>query len=241
MPSFSRQTDPVDDRKKMPPPAETNAEIYYYKKQIDSHTMMVVVLQDGEEIEGTIEWYDRDALKINRKDEPNILLLKHNIKYMFKAEDTQSNQQLNVRLSITGENFLRKKISPKIHPIIKSAARRHHDGRCRRHRRGNYLKSALGRGNQKKSAGRSLSATRNFCSERRKDLGLFSDFAVVKKGEKIPDTFDKPVIYDLANLHEAVIAGEESAVTGRAAAEYIETAIGLWQRKRDRRDCHRAD
>jgi sRNA-binding regulator protein Hfq len=48
---------------------------------------MVVVLKDGEEIEGTIEWYDRDALKINRKDQPNILLLKHNIKYMFKAED----------------------------------------------------------------------------------------------------------------------------------------------------------
>jgi sRNA-binding regulator protein Hfq len=87
MPSFSRPTAPADDRKKMPPPAETNAEVYYYKKQIDSHTTMVVVLRDGEEVEGTIEWYDRDALKINRKDEPNILLLKHNIKYMFKAED----------------------------------------------------------------------------------------------------------------------------------------------------------
>jgi host factor-I protein len=87
MPSFSRPTATADDRKKMPPPAETNAEVYYYKKQIDSHTTMVVVLQDGEEVEGTIEWYDRDALKINRKDQPNILLLKHNIKYMFKAED----------------------------------------------------------------------------------------------------------------------------------------------------------
>jgi sRNA-binding regulator protein Hfq len=88
MPSFSRpNTAPADDRKKMPPPAETNAEVYYYKKQIDSHTTMVVVLRDGEEIEGTIEWYDRDALKINRKTQPNILLLKHNIKYMFKAED----------------------------------------------------------------------------------------------------------------------------------------------------------
>lgn len=74
-------------RKKMMPPAETNAEIYYYKKQIDSHTLMTVVLRDGEEIEGTIEWYDIEALKINRKDAPNILLLKHNIKYMFKSED----------------------------------------------------------------------------------------------------------------------------------------------------------
>ena len=69
------------------PPSETNAEIFYYKKQMDAHTVMVMVLNDGEEIEGTIEWYDRSALKVNRKDAPNILLLKHNIKYMFKAED----------------------------------------------------------------------------------------------------------------------------------------------------------
>ncbi|HLL72781.1 MAG TPA: hypothetical protein VK363_15165 [Pyrinomonadaceae bacterium] len=69
------------------PPSETNAEIFYYKKQMDAHTQMVIVLNDGEEVVGTIEWYDRAALKINRKSEPNILLLKHNIKYMFKAED----------------------------------------------------------------------------------------------------------------------------------------------------------
>lgn len=75
--------------KKTPPPVETGAELFYYKKQIDTHTKMVIILQDDEEIEGTIEWYDRDALKINRKDEPNILLLKHNIKYMFKAEDRE--------------------------------------------------------------------------------------------------------------------------------------------------------
>ena len=73
-------------RKKIPP-AETSAEIFYYKKQMDQHTPMVIVLTDGEEVEGTIEWYDRSALKINRKGAPNIMLLKHNIKYMFKAED----------------------------------------------------------------------------------------------------------------------------------------------------------
>lgn len=72
------------------PTAETNAEIYYYKKQIDSHTPMVIVLQDGEEVEGTIEWYDVHALKVNRKNAPNIMLLKHNIKYMYKAEDRVS-------------------------------------------------------------------------------------------------------------------------------------------------------
>ena len=76
-------------RKRTPPPLETSAEIFYYKKQIDAHTLMVIVLQDGEEIEGTIEWYDRTALKVNRKSAPNLLLLKHNIKYMFKADDRE--------------------------------------------------------------------------------------------------------------------------------------------------------
>ncbi len=79
----------VQVRKRVPPPNETNAEIFYYKKQIDAHTPMVIVLTDGEEIEGTIEWYDRGALKVNRKSAPNLLLLKRNIKYMYKAEDRE--------------------------------------------------------------------------------------------------------------------------------------------------------
>lgn len=80
----------VQVRKRVPPPIETNAEIFYYKKQIDAHTPMVIVLQDGEEIEGTIEWYDRTALKVNRKSAPNLLVLKHNVKYMYKAEEREA-------------------------------------------------------------------------------------------------------------------------------------------------------
>lgn len=79
----------VQVRKRVPPPMETNAEIFYYKKQIDAHTPMVIVLLDGEEIEGTIEWYDKAALKVNRKSAPNLLLLKHHIKYMYKADERE--------------------------------------------------------------------------------------------------------------------------------------------------------
>jgi hypothetical protein len=79
-------------KKKIPPPAETHAETYYYKKQIDLHSLMVVVMLDGEEIEGTIEWYDLDALKINRKNLPNLLVPKRSIKYMFKAEERGENR-----------------------------------------------------------------------------------------------------------------------------------------------------
>ena len=85
--NFPRPSEPAEPRKKSPPPVETNAETYYYKKQIDSRTEMVIVLLDGEKIKGTIEWYDLDALKINRTDAPNLLLPKHNIKYMYKADE----------------------------------------------------------------------------------------------------------------------------------------------------------
>lgn len=87
-PPYARKnSESAGARKKSPPPAETFAEIYYYKKQIDARTLMVFVLQDGEEIIGTIEWYDLDALKINRENAPNLLLPKQNIKYIYKAED----------------------------------------------------------------------------------------------------------------------------------------------------------
>jgi host factor-I protein len=86
-PRPAQQHAPVQVKKRTPPPNETNAEIFYYKKQIDAHTVMVIVLLDGEEIEGTIEWYDRGALKVNRKGAPNLLVLKRNVKYMFKADE----------------------------------------------------------------------------------------------------------------------------------------------------------
>ncbi len=91
--SSSSASSSVQVRKRTPPPLETNAELFYYKKQIDAHTPMVIVLQDGEEIEGTIEWYDRGALKVNRKDAPNLLVLKHNIKYMFKQEERDGQKE----------------------------------------------------------------------------------------------------------------------------------------------------
>ena len=74
-------------RRKPVPPEQTNAESFYYIKQMNSKTPMVVVLQDGEEIHGVIEWYDKGCLKVNRPDKPNLLILKHNIKYIYKENE----------------------------------------------------------------------------------------------------------------------------------------------------------
>jgi host factor-I protein len=71
-------------QKKPAPPDQTNAENFYYVKQMQAKTAMVFVLRDGETLHGTIEWYDKTCLKVNRTGEPNILLYKPAIKYMYK-------------------------------------------------------------------------------------------------------------------------------------------------------------
>ena len=74
-------------RRKQAPPEQTNAEEFYYLKQMAARTPMVLVLTDGEELHGWIEWYDKNAIKLNRHREPNLLIPKRNIRYMFKEEE----------------------------------------------------------------------------------------------------------------------------------------------------------
>jgi len=75
--------------KKTPPPETTNAENFYYQKQMQAKTPMVVVLRDGEEIRGIIEWYDRTCIKLNRNGAPNLMIYKPSIKYMFKEGENE--------------------------------------------------------------------------------------------------------------------------------------------------------
>jgi sRNA-binding regulator protein Hfq len=73
--------------KKVAPPEQTHAETFYYQKQMQTKTPMVMVLQDDEEIHGVIEWYDKYCLKVNRTGEPNLLIYKPSIKYMYKESE----------------------------------------------------------------------------------------------------------------------------------------------------------
>jgi hypothetical protein len=85
---IKEQFPPKPYRAKKPiPPEQTSAETFYYLKQMTNKTRMVILLKDGEEIRGVIEWYDKSALKVHRPTEPNILLLKDNIKYMYKENE----------------------------------------------------------------------------------------------------------------------------------------------------------
>lgn len=74
-------------QKRIHPPTDTSAENYYYLKQMGKKTPMAVVFGDGQVIEGYIEWYDRNCIKLNRDNAPNLLVFKSNIKYMYKLSE----------------------------------------------------------------------------------------------------------------------------------------------------------
>jgi sRNA-binding regulator protein Hfq len=62
-----------------------HAELFYLQKQIQSQTPMVIVLEDGEQVDGCIEWYDRNSLKVRGKTKT--LIYKSAVKYMYKLSD----------------------------------------------------------------------------------------------------------------------------------------------------------
>lgn len=96
-PNLAELTDRYPTRsfaqRKQVPPEQTNAESYYYLKQMAAKTPMVVVLTDGEEIRGWIEWYDKGCLKVNREKGANLLIPKASIKYMFKQSEGGGDEQ----------------------------------------------------------------------------------------------------------------------------------------------------
>ena len=63
----------------------SHAEAFYFQKQIHSQTLMIFVLEDGQQIEGYIEWYDRNSIKVRHGT--RTLIYKSSIKYIYKAAD----------------------------------------------------------------------------------------------------------------------------------------------------------
>ncbi len=72
--------------KKPAPPEQTHAENFYWIKQMQARTPVVVMLTDGEILRGVVEWYDRDCIKLTRVGSPNLLIYKQVVKYVYKDE-----------------------------------------------------------------------------------------------------------------------------------------------------------
>ena len=72
------------DGRSGPPPEITGAEAAYLYRNKEARSPMVVRLADGEEVRGVIEYYDRDMVKINRTEGPNLFIRKSQIRYMHR-------------------------------------------------------------------------------------------------------------------------------------------------------------
>ena len=95
-PRLSERAEPLSRfaaKRRPAPPEETHAEAFYYVKQMSARTPMVLVLLDGEPIRGWIEWYDKGCLKVHRHNAPNLLVMKHQIKYMYKQEEEKGGRR----------------------------------------------------------------------------------------------------------------------------------------------------
>ena len=82
-----------DTKKKPPPPYKTHAENYYYIKQMNNRTHMVIYMVDGSSFKGRIEWYDEKCIKIKTDDEQNYIIFKHFIKFMHKDPDFKEEEK----------------------------------------------------------------------------------------------------------------------------------------------------
>ncbi|MGH9618045.1 MAG: hypothetical protein ACRD28_15015 [Acidobacteriaceae bacterium] len=73
----------------------SHAEVFYFQKQIQAQTRMVVVLENGERLEGSIEWQDRYAIKLRNVGHSGlqtgartrVLVYKDGIRYIYKAAE----------------------------------------------------------------------------------------------------------------------------------------------------------
>ncbi len=80
----------------------SHAEVFYFQKQIQAQTRMIVMLENGEELEGSIEWYDRYAIKLrnvvrgglHHGVRNRVLVYKDSIRYIYKAGENQPQTML---------------------------------------------------------------------------------------------------------------------------------------------------
>ncbi len=76
---------PVSKAKPVRPVEQTFEETRYLKYLIERKIPVCVKLVDNELVSGTVEYYDQRFIRITRKDEPNLFIFKHDIKYLYEA------------------------------------------------------------------------------------------------------------------------------------------------------------
>jgi host factor-I protein len=66
-------------------PEQTFEEVRYLRSLSEKQALVRAKLTDNSEVEGTIEFYDVDFIRLTRKGKPNLFLYKHDIKYLYEV------------------------------------------------------------------------------------------------------------------------------------------------------------
>jgi len=77
---------PLATRSKSIPSEETSAEAAYLKGLGEKQTAVSIKLKSGEVVEGWIEYYDKNMLRLTREHSPNLFIFKHDIMYISHSE-----------------------------------------------------------------------------------------------------------------------------------------------------------
>ena len=72
-------------RRKVPPDA-TGAEAAYLQQVKDERTPLVVHLVNGQRVDGVIEYFDREMIKVTRPAGPHVFVRKSDIRYLEEAD-----------------------------------------------------------------------------------------------------------------------------------------------------------
>ena len=74
----------VMSKAKTKAPEQTFEEVKYLRHLIDREIPVRIRLSSNEEIDGTIEFYDVNFIRVTRRNAPNLFLFKHDIKYLYE-------------------------------------------------------------------------------------------------------------------------------------------------------------
>ena len=91
--AFQGQGGPGGPRKpKSSPPEETSEEAAYLKGLGEKQKAVTLKLADGEVVQGWIEYYDKNMVRLTREGKPNLFIFKHEIMYISEDGAAKRNK-----------------------------------------------------------------------------------------------------------------------------------------------------
>ena len=76
-------------------PEQTFEELRYLRNLSENRIPVRARLTDNSEVEGIVEFYDVDFIRLTRDGKPNLFLYKHDIKYIYEvnSSDTRTTER----------------------------------------------------------------------------------------------------------------------------------------------------